>query len=195
MNWTHNGNVPVSPHDLSLVIIPYFFICECTVTSASRGSSVSVVSGYGPGDWGSIPGRSKRIFPLASVSRPALGPTQPPVQWVLGVKCGRGVTLTTHHLVSRTWMSRSYTSSHPCASIAVLWDCFTLCIHTYIHIYIYIHTCVVVEFPVYRQRDKLVSWTCQATVVGICYFWSLIAMHISHHIYVIWKAGHCSEPK
>jgi hypothetical protein len=38
---------------------------------------------------------------LASVSRPALGPTQLPVQWVLGVlsqglKRGRSVTLTTH---------------------------------------------------------------------------------------------------
>jgi alkanesulfonate monooxygenase SsuD/methylene tetrahydromethanopterin reductase-like flavin-dependent oxidoreductase (luciferase family) len=53
------------------------------------------------------PRQGQRIFPLASVSRPALGPTQPPVHWVLGVlspelKRGRGVTLTTHpHLVPR----------------------------------------------------------------------------------------------
>jgi len=42
------------------------------------------------------------------VSRPALGTTQPPVQWVPGVlspgvKRGRVVTLTTHpHLVPRS---------------------------------------------------------------------------------------------
>jgi hypothetical protein len=42
------------------------------------------VSDYGLDDRGSIPGRGKG-FPLASVSRPALGPTQPPVQWVPGV--------------------------------------------------------------------------------------------------------------
>jgi hypothetical protein len=65
------------------------------------------------------PRQGQRIFPLASVSRPALGPTQPPVQWVPGVlspgvKRGRGVMLTTHpHLVPRSWMSRSYTSSPP----------------------------------------------------------------------------------
>jgi hypothetical protein len=37
-------------------------------------------------------------FPLTIVSRPALGPTEPPVEWVLstGLKGGRGVTLTTH---------------------------------------------------------------------------------------------------
>jgi hypothetical protein len=36
------------------------------------------------GDRGSIPGRGERIFLIASVSRPALGSTQPPVQWVPG---------------------------------------------------------------------------------------------------------------
>jgi hypothetical protein len=65
------------------------------------------------------------------VFRPALEPTQPPIQWVLGgpflgVKRGRGVTLTTHpHLVPRSWMSRSYISSPLCDSIGVLWDWFT----------------------------------------------------------------------
>jgi hypothetical protein len=65
------------------------------------------------------PQQGKRNFLLAPVSRPALGPTQPPIQWVLGVlspgvKHGRGVTLTTHpHLVPRLSMSRSYTSSPP----------------------------------------------------------------------------------
>jgi hypothetical protein len=47
------------------------------------------VSDYGLGDRGSIPGGGK-IFPVASVSRPALRPTQPPVQWVPGVKARPG---------------------------------------------------------------------------------------------------------
>jgi hypothetical protein len=65
------------------------------------------------------PRQSRRIFPLVFVSRPALGSTQPPVQWVPGVlspgvKHSRSVMLTTHpHLVPKLRMSRSYTSSHP----------------------------------------------------------------------------------
>jgi hypothetical protein len=65
------------------------------------------------------PRQRQRIFPLASVFRPALRLTQLPIQWVSrvlspGVKRGRGVTLTTHPLlVPRSRMSRSYTSSPP----------------------------------------------------------------------------------
>jgi hypothetical protein len=95
------------------------YLCRLTVPPIvcwEEPISVSIASGYGldEDDRGSsfefrvsIPGSDKRIFPLASVSRPAPTPTQPPVQWVpgvlsLGLKPGRGVTLTTHpHLVPR----------------------------------------------------------------------------------------------
>jgi hypothetical protein len=97
-----------------------------TLKSYPTGLAVSqLVSDYGVED------REMRVRTpagekgfLASVSRPALGPTQLPVQWVPGVispgiKYGRGVSLTTHpHLVPRSRMSRSYTASPPCASMA-----------------------------------------------------------------------------
>jgi hypothetical protein len=65
------------------------------------------------------PRQGQRIFLLAPGSRPALGPTQHPIQWVPAVlspvvKRGRGVTLTPHpHLVPSLRMSRSYTSCPP----------------------------------------------------------------------------------
>jgi hypothetical protein len=93
------------------------FTCE-------PGSSVSVWLQTGrPGDLGSIPGRGERIFPLSSVSRPALGLTQPPIQWVPGVlspglKRSRGMTQTTHpHLVPRSRMGRNFIYSAPNASV------------------------------------------------------------------------------
>jgi hypothetical protein len=47
-------------------------------------SSVSVVTGYRLDSQVTIPGRDKRFFVHSTVSRLALGPTQPPVQWVWG---------------------------------------------------------------------------------------------------------------
>ena len=72
------------------------------------GSSVSIATDYGLDGPGSNPGVDEIFRP----SRPALGPTQPPVKWVPGlsprVKCGRGVLLTTHPLlVPRSRKSRA----------------------------------------------------------------------------------------
>jgi hypothetical protein len=93
---------------------------SCTLWWATQLSHYNVWLRAGrPSDRDSIPGRGERIFPLASVSRPALEPTQSPVQWVpgvlsLGLKRGWDMTLTTHPiLVQRSRISRSYTSSPP----------------------------------------------------------------------------------
>ena len=64
------------------------------------GSVVFIATGYGL-DGPGIESPLGRDLP--HLSRPALGPTQPPVQWVpglsLGVKSGRSVTLTPHPLL------------------------------------------------------------------------------------------------
>jgi len=73
------------------------------------GSIDGITTGYGL-DGPGIESRWGRDFP--HLFRPALGPTQPPVQWVpglsLGVKSGRGVTLAPHPLlVPWSWKSRA----------------------------------------------------------------------------------------
>jgi hypothetical protein len=92
------------------------FVCLLGVWTLHLYPTCTVTTGWTTGRSGFDPRQGQRIFPLASLSRPALGPTQPPVKWVPGVlspgvKRGRGMMLTTHpHLVPRSWMSRSYTS-------------------------------------------------------------------------------------
>jgi len=55
----------------------YIYICVC-VCVCGPGSSVGIVTDYGLDCPGSNPGGDEIFRP----SRPALGPTQPPVQWV-----------------------------------------------------------------------------------------------------------------
>jgi hypothetical protein len=104
-------------NDFSTSIVSLSFgSMECT---RCVHACIHVCMDWTTGRWKFDLRQGQRIFPLASVSRPALGPTQPPVQWVPGVlspgvKRGRGVTLSAHpHLVPRSWMSRSYISSPP----------------------------------------------------------------------------------
>jgi hypothetical protein len=83
---------PKSSVYLEKRVLQYILVCPIVIYDhynhlLEPGSSVSIVSDYGAGrpfDRGTIPGRGKGFF-LCPVSRPALGPTQPPVQWVPGV--------------------------------------------------------------------------------------------------------------
>ena len=56
----------------------------CTLSYYGPGSSVGIANDYRLDGPGSNPGADEIFRP----SRPALGPTQPPVKWVLGLPRG-----------------------------------------------------------------------------------------------------------
>jgi len=72
----------------------YIYVCLCVcVCGGGSVSSVDVAEDYGLDGPVSNPGRDEIFRP----SKPALGPTRPPVQWVPGlsrVRGDRGVGLT-----------------------------------------------------------------------------------------------------
>ena len=85
----------------------YFLTFQKVVLPLGRDSSVGIATRYGL-DGSGIKSRWGRDFPRPS--RPALGPTQPLVQWVPGLSWGGGVDHSPH-LAPRLKEEYIYTST------------------------------------------------------------------------------------
>ena len=121
------------------------------------GSVVVIATGYGL-DGPGIESRWWRDFP--HLSRPALGPTQPPAQWVpdlsQGVKSGQGVTLTLDPLlVPWSWKGRAI-------SLLPLWA--LACTRVQFTFYLYVSNIV----GSYSVRPVVYAVYGMFTCIGVC---------------------------
>ena len=88
----------------------HFRFMFTTINQCESGSSVGIATVYGLDGPGSNPGGDE-IFRL---SRPGLGPTQPPVKWVPGLSRGKvRPGRAADHSPPSSVEQYSYTSTHP----------------------------------------------------------------------------------
>jgi len=78
-----SGSVQACNYPDIYIYIIYIYVCVC-VCVYGPGSCVGIATDYGLDGPGSNPGGDEIFCP----SRPALGTTQPPVQWVPGLSQG-----------------------------------------------------------------------------------------------------------
>jgi len=105
-----NSNAPSFSLQCACIISTFFYLMLWT--GVGRDTSVGIATRYGL-DGPEIESRWRRDFP--HLSRTALGPNQPRVQWVLGLSRvwnRRSVELTTHpHLAPRLKKEKIYIST------------------------------------------------------------------------------------